>query len=135
MNHYVSGYLAVMQVGTGAGAANDRSGGRGALSDSSARFAHRLVSLAYRAGEAGGRIRRRVNAWVRERRAVRELERLDDRTLADIGVRRGEIRRVVRELGTGVTPRRVHGVVTTGASRPSAANEPAVPGRAHRGAA
>lgn len=135
MNHYTSGYLAVMQVGTGTGASNDRAGARGVLAESSTRFMHRLVTAAYRAGEGAARLRYRVGAWQRRRRAVRQLERLDDRTLADIGVRRGEIRSIVQELDRGVQPGRVHGVVTTGSAQAPAANEPAAAGRRHRGAA
>jgi uncharacterized protein YjiS (DUF1127 family) len=39
----------------------------------------------------GARLARRFSAERRRRSAIRELQRLDDRTLKDIGVRRGEI--------------------------------------------
>jgi uncharacterized protein YjiS (DUF1127 family) len=45
------------------------------------------------------RAKRFAQAWATERRrrgAIRELQRLDDRTLQDIGVRRGEIESAVR---------------------------------------
>ncbi len=45
------------------------------------------------------------------RRSIRELDRLSDRMLADIGLHRGEIVSVVDELIAGGTPRRSEGVV------------------------
>ncbi len=44
-------------------------------------------------------------------RSIRELDRLSDRTLADIGLHRGEIVSVVDELIAGGTPRRSERVV------------------------
>ncbi len=45
------------------------------------------------------------------RRSIRELDRLSDRMLADIGLYRGGIVSVVDELIAGGTPRRSEGVV------------------------
>jgi uncharacterized protein YjiS (DUF1127 family) len=41
-------------------------------------------------------ITEKLNAWLRYREAVRELSRLSDRELSDIGVRRGDIEFIVR---------------------------------------
>jgi uncharacterized protein YjiS (DUF1127 family) len=38
----------------------------------------------------------KLNAWLRYREAVRELSQMTDRELEDIGIRRGDIRYVVR---------------------------------------
>ena len=38
----------------------------------------------------------KLNSWRRYREAVRELSRLNDRELNDIGIRRGDIEFVVR---------------------------------------
>jgi uncharacterized protein YjiS (DUF1127 family) len=56
-------------------------------------FAHWLRVLVLR----GTRWARGLAAKQRLRSAVRELQRLDDRMLADIGVTRGEIESVVRD--------------------------------------
>lgn len=48
---------------------------------------------------------RRLGTWRKRRLAIRELERLDDHLLADIGLDRGRIRYVVDEL-TGAPARR-----------------------------
>ncbi len=45
------------------------------------------------------------------RRSIRELDRLSDRMLADIGLHRGGIVSVVDQLIAGGTPRRSEGVV------------------------
>jgi uncharacterized protein YjiS (DUF1127 family) len=42
-------------------------------------------------------ITEKLNAWRRYRDAVRELSRLNDRELNDIGIRRGDIEFVVRQ--------------------------------------
>ena len=39
----------------------------------------------------------KLNAWRRYREAVRELSRLNDRELSDIGIRRGDIEFIVRQ--------------------------------------
>ncbi|MGO4873035.1 MAG: DUF1127 domain-containing protein [Roseiarcus sp.] len=41
-------------------------------------------------------IAEKLNAWRRYREAVRELSQMTDRELEDIGIRRGDIRYVVR---------------------------------------
>jgi uncharacterized protein YjiS (DUF1127 family) len=42
-----------------------------------------------------GRVSDRVTSYVSRNRAERQLEALDDRLLADIGINRSEIRRMV----------------------------------------
>ena len=42
-------------------------------------------------------ITEKLNAWRRYREAVRELSRLNDRELSDIGIRRGDIEFIVRQ--------------------------------------
>ncbi|MBV9906495.1 MAG: DUF1127 domain-containing protein [Hyphomicrobiales bacterium] len=42
-------------------------------------------------------ITEKLNAWRRYRDAVKELSRLNDRELADIGIRRGDIEFIVRQ--------------------------------------
>jgi uncharacterized protein YjiS (DUF1127 family) len=42
-------------------------------------------------------IAEKLNAWRRHRDAVRELSRMSDRELADIGVRRGDIEFIARQ--------------------------------------
>jgi uncharacterized protein YjiS (DUF1127 family) len=42
-------------------------------------------------------ITEKLNAWRRYREAVRELSRLNDRELNDIGIRRGDIEFIVRQ--------------------------------------
>ena len=42
-------------------------------------------------------ITEKLNAWRRYREAVRELSRLSDRELSDIGIRRGDIEFIVRQ--------------------------------------
>lgn len=122
MNHYVNGYLAVMQVGLGAGAANDSSARQGPLEDSLSRLGHRVVTFAYAIGAIARRSAGRVRARQRQKRAVRELERLDDRTLRDIGINRADIRQVVRDVDSGITPRRVEGIASPLPVRQAAAN-------------
>ncbi len=56
------------------------------------------------------------------RRSIRELDRLSDRMLADIGLYRGGIVSVVDELIAGGTPRRSEGVVR---AMPKSAGGPA----------
>jgi uncharacterized protein YjiS (DUF1127 family) len=41
-------------------------------------------------------ITEKLNAWLRYREAVKELSRLSDRELSDIGIRRGDIEFIVR---------------------------------------
>jgi uncharacterized protein YjiS (DUF1127 family) len=41
-------------------------------------------------------ITEKLNAWLRYREAVKELSRLSDRELSDIGVRRGDIEFIAR---------------------------------------
>lgn len=43
-------------------------------------------------------ISQKLAAWRRYREAVRELSQLSDRELSDIGIRRGDIDHIVREL-------------------------------------
>ncbi len=43
-------------------------------------------------------ISEKLAAWRRYREAVRELSLLSDRELSDIGIRRGDIELIVREL-------------------------------------
>ncbi len=47
---------------------------------------------------------RRFRTWRNRRLAIRDLERLDDRMLADIGIDRGQIRFVI--AGLAAAPRR-----------------------------
>ncbi len=42
-------------------------------------------------------IAEKLSAWRRYREAVRELSRLNDRELSDIGIRRGDIEFIVRQ--------------------------------------
>ena len=42
-------------------------------------------------------IAEKLNAWRRYREAVRELSRMSDRELADIGIRRGDIEFIARQ--------------------------------------
>ena len=42
-------------------------------------------------------ITEKLNAWRRYREGVRELSRLNDRELSDIGIRRGDIEFIVRQ--------------------------------------
>ncbi len=42
-------------------------------------------------------IAEKLNTWRRYREAVRELSRMSDRELADIGVRRGDIEFIARQ--------------------------------------
>jgi uncharacterized protein YjiS (DUF1127 family) len=42
-------------------------------------------------------IAEKLNAWRRYREAVRELSRMSDRELSDIGIRRGDIEFIVRQ--------------------------------------
>lgn len=75
--------------------------GRQERSDAMVRITYRIVSggaaaasqlarLAERFGQAYGR-------WQRRRVGLRTLQSLDDRLLSDIGIARGDIRRVVEE--------------------------------------
>jgi len=51
---------------------------------------------------AGGRgVAARYRRWRLERDTIRDLGRLDDRTLADIGVQRSHIRGIARDLAGG----------------------------------
>ena len=43
-----------------------------------------------------GRIRRSISRWRRAQGGIRELERFDDRMLADIGIARSQIYSAVR---------------------------------------
>ncbi len=57
---------------------------------------------------------RRLRAWRKHRLAIRELERLDDHLLADIGLDRGRIRYVVEGLtGAPARPAREPGLAST----------------------
>ena len=53
----------------------------------------------------------RLNTWRKRRRTIRDLEALDDRMLADIGLNRDQIRPLVDDL------------LNAGAKGPSAAND------------
>ena len=57
---------------------------------------------------------RRLRAWRCRRLAIRELERLDEHLLADIGLDRGRIRYVVEGLtGAPARPAREPGLAST----------------------
>ncbi len=57
---------------------------------------------------------RRLRAWRKRRLAIRELERLDDHLLADIGLDRGQIRFVIDGLaGAPARPAREPGPAST----------------------
>ncbi len=57
---------------------------------------------------------RRLRAWRCRRLAIRELERLDEHLLADIGLDRGQIRYVVEGLaGAPARPAREPGLAST----------------------
>ena len=62
---------------------------------------------------AGGRWRplAKLDAWQKRRRAIRDLEALDDRQLADIGLSRAQIRPLV------------DGLLDAGSAGPRAAND------------
>ena len=62
---------------------------------------------------AGGRRRplAKLGSWRKRRQAIRDLEALDDRMLADIGLSRSQIRPLVDDL------------LEAGAAGPSAAND------------
>lgn len=55
----------------------------------------------------------------RERAAIRDLEALDDRLLKDIGVARGEIRRVAHDLAQGVEEPRTLAARLNAPARPA----------------
>ncbi len=67
----------------------------------------------------------KVAAWlkrrVRERAALRELSSLDDRSLKDIGISRGEIPRIVKEFGASGADAPAQ--VDTGTAGPKAVDE------------
>ncbi|RYC31707.1 DUF1127 domain-containing protein [Lichenibacterium minor] len=48
-----------------------------------------------------------IASWRREREAVRELSRLSDRELADLGIARSDIRSVAESASRDVAPRPV----------------------------
>lgn len=60
----------------------------------------------------------------RERAAMRELNALSDRTLKDIGVPRGEIRRIAHDLADGVTEPRVQVVAARARAKADALRTP-----------
>jgi uncharacterized protein YjiS (DUF1127 family) len=51
----------------------------------------------------------RLRSWLRRRAAIRELELLDDRMLADIGLVRGKIREAVERAATEAPPAETRG--------------------------
>ncbi len=53
----------------------------------------------------------KLGSWRKRRQTIRDLEALDDRLLADIGINRDQIRLLVDDL------------IDTGAAEPSAAND------------
>lgn len=80
--------------------------------------ARRLFQGRRRVGAAAGGVRRpfaKLHAWRTRRRAVRDLEALDDRLLADIGLTRAEIRPLVDDL------------LRAGRAEPPAANDNRAP--------
>ncbi len=57
---------------------------------------------------------RRLKTWRKRRRAIRELERLDEHLLADIGLDRGRIRFVIDDTtGAPARPAREPGLAST----------------------
>jgi len=75
--------------------------GRQERSDATARAAYRIVSGVTGALSLLGRLTeplgKAYGRWQRRRLAVKTLQSLDDRLLHDIGVSRGDIRRLVDE--------------------------------------
>ena len=65
--------------------------------------AARLIGRLARAGWSGARAAaRRYRDWRKRRLAIAELRSLDDRTLKDIGLSRGDVARLVRQLRQGL---------------------------------
>ncbi len=86
-----------------------------------ARLWRRLAALKNVVAPVAGWLRRRV----RERAALRELAALDDYSLKDIGVSRGEIQRIARSFGDGTEESRRPGGDRNTASTTAAPNVPA----------
>ncbi len=73
-----------------------------ALYQGAANLWRKLAAVTHLAADVTAWLRRRI----RERAALRELSALDDRSLSDIGISRGEILRVARSFGDGIEEQR-----------------------------
>lgn len=75
-----------------------------------------LQRIARSIADAGRRVVEAVSNGYRRRQLIGELERLDDGTLRDLGLRRGELGSVVAELMDDApsTRRRAHASMTFG---------------------